>query len=246
MAQSAGKMGLMALAALVPFAVLLGIATSGGSGVGRSGATFKAVDGVAGTGRRLTTSSSASDTASGQIDFATQLEMTLCLSPGHNTDSASSTDEQVRDWSKADGTAICVVFLSFKYHAHLWISTTRFFLLKNLESAFHDFICCMIRSTAVYTSGSYLVLRTHSGVHIYISHRTYIQHHRSYISLHTKNYLVLYNTPSLLSFVAVPVYTISTPYHPFDLWFLFQKQFIRISPTLYYCCMTFLTSRSAM
>ncbi|CAM9854723.1 unnamed protein product [Pylaiella littoralis] len=96
MAQSAGKMGLMALAALVPLAVLLGIATSGGSGVGRSGATFKAVDGVAGTGRRLTTSSSASDTASGQIDFATQLEMTLCLSPGHNTDSASSTDEQLK------------------------------------------------------------------------------------------------------------------------------------------------------
>lgn len=90
-------MGLMSLAALVPLVVLIGVATSGG---GMGGATLKAVDGVAGTGRRLTTSSASETTASEQRDFATQLEMTVCLTDDHNTDSASTTDEQVCDLTR--------------------------------------------------------------------------------------------------------------------------------------------------
>lgn len=94
MNQSPGKMGLMSLVVLVPVVVLFGFATSGGGWMGTD-VTLKAVDGVAGTGRRLTTTSSASETTSEQREFATQLEMTVCLTDDHNTDSASTTDEQV-------------------------------------------------------------------------------------------------------------------------------------------------------
>lgn len=80
---SPGKMGLMALAVLVPCAVLIGVATSG---QGMTGATSKAVGGERGEGRRLQTDTYA---------FATQLEMTVCLTEDHTTDSASSTPEQV-------------------------------------------------------------------------------------------------------------------------------------------------------
>lgn len=76
-------MGLMALAVLVPCAVLIGVATSG---QGMTGATSKSVGGGRGEGRRLQTETYA---------FATQLEMTICLTDGHTTDSATSTPEQV-------------------------------------------------------------------------------------------------------------------------------------------------------
>lgn len=82
-------MGLMSLVAVVPILVLLGVANIGGGGAGMDGATREAVDGVARAGRRLQTSSAASS------DFATQLEMTVCLTDDHNTDSASTTPEQV-------------------------------------------------------------------------------------------------------------------------------------------------------
>lgn len=81
---SSGKMGLMAMAALVPCAVLIGVATSGG---GTAGTVSKAVDGGRGAARRLQT-----DT----IAFATQLEMTICLNLEHTTDSATASGDQVR------------------------------------------------------------------------------------------------------------------------------------------------------
>lgn len=80
---SAGKMGLMAMAVLVPCAVLFGVAKSGG---GTNGMTSKAVDGASGAGRRLQTATYA---------FATQLEMTICLTEDHGTDSATASGEQV-------------------------------------------------------------------------------------------------------------------------------------------------------
>lgn len=81
---SPGKMGLMALAVLVPFAVLIGVATSGGA---TNGITSNAVDGVRSAGRRLQTAN---------FSFATQLEMTICLAQDHGTDSATASGEQVR------------------------------------------------------------------------------------------------------------------------------------------------------
>ncbi|CAM9391550.1 unnamed protein product, partial [Hapterophycus canaliculatus] len=82
MAQRRGNAGLMALAVLVAVVVLIGVATSGG---GRIGATSAAVDGQG--GRRLQTAT---------YDFATQLEMTVCLTEDHNTDSVSSTPEEFK------------------------------------------------------------------------------------------------------------------------------------------------------
>lgn len=82
MAQKPGKLVLKALAALVPLMVLIGVSTSGN---GMNGATSKAVDGA---GRRLQTAT---------YDFATQLEMTICLTEEHTSDSATSTTGQVRD-----------------------------------------------------------------------------------------------------------------------------------------------------
>lgn len=81
---SPGKMGLMAMAVLVACAVLIGVATSGG---GTNGTTSKAVAGGGGAGRRLQTDTFA---------FATQLEMTICLTEDHGTDSATASGEQVR------------------------------------------------------------------------------------------------------------------------------------------------------
>ncbi|CAM9861248.1 unnamed protein product [Scytosiphon promiscuus] len=83
MAQSRGKTGLMALAVLVPVVVLIGVATRGG-GINR--ASSAAVDGP--EGRRLQTAT---------YDFATQLEMTVCLTEDHSSDSASSTPEQFKE-----------------------------------------------------------------------------------------------------------------------------------------------------
>lgn len=80
---SPGKMGLMAMAILVPCAVLFGVATSGGR---TNGTTSKAVDGGRSAGRRLQTATYA---------FATQLEMTICLTEDHGTDSATASGEQV-------------------------------------------------------------------------------------------------------------------------------------------------------
>ncbi|CAM9969587.1 unnamed protein product [Ectocarpus sp. 4 AP-2014] len=81
MAQKPGKLVLKALAALVPLMVLIGVSTSGN---GMNGATSKAVDGA---GRRLQTAT---------YDFATQLEMTICLTEEHTTDSATSTTDQLK------------------------------------------------------------------------------------------------------------------------------------------------------
>lgn len=82
-------MGLMALAVLVPFAVIVGIFTSGSGDLegAANGETSerKAVEGGA-SRRRLQTT----------YDFATQLEMTVCLTEDHTTDSASVSAEQVR------------------------------------------------------------------------------------------------------------------------------------------------------
>lgn len=79
-------MGLMALAVLVPFVVIVGVFTSGrgdldGAANGETSGR-KAVEGR----RRLQTT----------YDFATQLEMTVCLTEDHTTDSASVTAAQVR------------------------------------------------------------------------------------------------------------------------------------------------------
>lgn len=81
---SPGKMGLMALAVLVPCAVLFGVATSGGRA---NGTTSKRVGGGGSAGRRL-----QSDTYA----FATQTEMTICLTEDHSTDSATASGDQVR------------------------------------------------------------------------------------------------------------------------------------------------------
>lgn len=89
MSHSRGKMGLMALAVLVPFVVIVGIFTSGSGDLegAANGETSerKAVEGRA-SRRRLQTT----------YDFATQLEMTVCLTEDHTTDSASVSAEQVR------------------------------------------------------------------------------------------------------------------------------------------------------
>lgn len=81
---SPGKMGLMALAALVPCAVLIGVATSG---QGMTGGTSNAVGAGRGAGRRLQTGETYA--------FATQTEMTVCLTEDHTTDSATATVDQV-------------------------------------------------------------------------------------------------------------------------------------------------------
>eukprot|EP00752_Nemacystus_decipiens_P002101 g2009.t1 len=81
---SPGKVGLMALAVLVPCAVLVGVVTSGG---GANGTTLKAVDGGRGAARRLQTDNYA---------FATQLEMTICLTEDHGTDSATASGDQYK------------------------------------------------------------------------------------------------------------------------------------------------------
>lgn len=82
-------MGLMALAVLVPFAVIVGIFTSGSGDLegAANGETSerKAVEGGA-SRRRLQTT----------YDFATQLEMTVCLTEDHTTDSASVSAEQFK------------------------------------------------------------------------------------------------------------------------------------------------------
>lgn len=82
-------MGLMALAVLVPFVVLVSVFTSGGGDLegAANGETSgrKAVEGGGASRRRLQTT----------YDFATQLEMTVCLTEDHSTDSASVTAAQV-------------------------------------------------------------------------------------------------------------------------------------------------------
>lgn len=103
MVQNPGKMVLMALAALVPLLVLIGVSTSGN---GMNGATSKAVDGE---GRRLQTAT---------YDFATQLEMTICLTEEHTSDSATSTADQVRDKTRpyvVHGTPSLVLPTSGQY-----------------------------------------------------------------------------------------------------------------------------------
>lgn len=103
MAQSVGKTGLMVLAVLVPVVVFLGVATSGG-GINR--ASSAAVDGL--DGRRLQTAT---------YDFATQLEMTVCLTEDHNTDSVSSTPEQVCVGIVAAPMCSCTPSLLKTFHA---------------------------------------------------------------------------------------------------------------------------------
>lgn len=89
MTRSREKVGLLVLAVLVPFAVIVGVMTSGRGldSAAANGATSgrKAVDG-GGQGRRLQTS---------EFDFATQLEMTVCLTDDHTTDSATVSADQV-------------------------------------------------------------------------------------------------------------------------------------------------------
>lgn len=113
MSQDRGKMGLMALAALVPFAVIVGVTMSGNARSmdrgWRGGTSRKAVAGRGPDGRRLQTTT---------YDFATQLEMTVCLSADHSSESASSTPEQVRAW-RGGG----VRFMSVHYrsrHRPVW------------------------------------------------------------------------------------------------------------------------------
>lgn len=82
-------MGLMALAVLVPLVVLVSVFTSGGGDLegAANGETSgrKAVEDGRASRRRLQTT----------YDFATQLEMTVCLTDEHTTDSASVTAAQV-------------------------------------------------------------------------------------------------------------------------------------------------------
>lgn len=98
MAQSRGSKGLMALVALVPFVVISTMLFQQGGRVNRAtnGRTSRGKREAEGLsrgakerqqGRRLQTSS---------YNFATQLEMTVCLSADHTTDSAQSTTVQVR------------------------------------------------------------------------------------------------------------------------------------------------------
>lgn len=90
MTQNRGKMGLMAVAALIPFGVIMGVMMSKG------GVEERAVNGVTSArraagdrdeaGRRLQTAT---------YDFATQLEMTVCLTEDHSSDAATASAEQV-------------------------------------------------------------------------------------------------------------------------------------------------------
>lgn len=86
----------MALVALVPFVVISTILFQGGEVErptnGRTSREKRQVEGLSRGakerqhGRRLQTS----------YNFATQLEMTVCLSQDHSSDSAQSTPDQVR------------------------------------------------------------------------------------------------------------------------------------------------------
>lgn len=91
MRQRRQKVGLMVLVALVPFVVIFGIvmtalATSNeetNGGMSREGSSV--ADNTE-TGRRLQSST---------YNFATQLEMTVCLNEMHSSDSATVSAEQV-------------------------------------------------------------------------------------------------------------------------------------------------------
>lgn len=87
----------MALVGLVPFAVITGVVMTtggverammnGGTSVGTKAAEGGGAKGEGREGRRLQSTT---------YDFATQLEMTVCLQQGHSADSATIMGDEVR------------------------------------------------------------------------------------------------------------------------------------------------------
>lgn len=120
----------MSLVVLIPFAVISTMLYNAGVGGGLGGAFADTVNGRSSRGeremeglsggvvnaagsrmegrqgrRRLQATTSATTSTANSIAFATQLEMTVCLTTDHTSDSAQSTAEQVTQAS--DIVACC-------------------------------------------------------------------------------------------------------------------------------------------